>query len=260
MMDSKKYYESFNWDAAKLSEKLNVKIQKIFSTIPEDVGSILDVGCGDGVISKALSEKYKVVAVDRSINSLKFVETVKAQSSADFLPVRSDSFDMVFSSEMIEHLPDIIFYNALDEFRRISRKYIMLTFPNNENIEKNLVECPECGSRFNKSYHLRSINLDRIRKLFGDYELIDHFITGSRIRGYDKFLSLLKHRFSPPAAWIPKHWTPDGRRHTMCPKCSHEFDIPHRFSPMAFACDTLNMLVSPKKPYQICVLFEKKNV
>ncbi len=259
-MDSKKYYENFNWDEAKLSEKLNSKIQEILSIIPKDVNSILDVGCGDGVISEAFLEKYKVVAADRSFNSLKHVRAVKVQSSADYIPVGSDSFDLVFSSEMIEHLPDDIFYNALDEFRRISSKYIMLTFPNDENIEKNLVECPECGSRFNKSYHLRSINLERISKLFSDYKLIDHFTTGTRIRGYNQFLSLIKHRFSPPAAWIPRHWTPDGRRKTMCPNCSSEFDIPYGFSLMAFACDGLNMLLSQKKPYQICVLFEKKNV
>lgn len=259
-MDSKEYYENFNWDEARLSEKLNEKIKKIISIIPDDVNSILDVGCGDGVISNALSTLYDIYATDRSLNSLKFVDTNKFQSSADYIPVIDNSVDMVFSSEMVEHLPDEIFYNALDEFRRISSKYIMLTFPNNENIGKNTVECPECGSRFNKSYHLRNISLNRIQKLFDDYNLVTHFTTGTKIRSYDKHVLAIKQKFSPPSAWIPKHWTPDGRRKTMCPICNNKFDIPYRFHPIAFACDLLNMTMSPKRPYQLCVLFEMKNV
>jgi SAM-dependent methyltransferase len=256
-MDSRAYYENFNWEEAKLSEKLGSKIQKIISIIPGDVNSILDVGCGDGVISKGLQTKYKVFATDRSINSLKYVETEKFQSSTDNLPVQTQSIDLVFSSEMIEHLPDEIFYNALDEFRRVSKKYIMLTFPNNENLEKNLVQCPNCNSRFNKSYHLRSITANSIQVFFSEYKLINSFTVGTRIRGYNNSLSAIKHKFTPSSVWIPKHWTPDGRRSTMCPKCNTKFDIPYNFSLFAYACDALNMVLSPKKPYQICVLLEK---
>ena len=257
-MDNKSYYENFDWEEAKLSEKLDSKIQKIISIIPDDVSSILDVGCGDGVISKGLDSKYKVFATDRSINSLKYVETEKVQSSADYLPVQNTSVDLVFSSEMIEHLPDEIYYNALDEFRRVSKKYIMLTFPNDENIEKNLVQCPKCNSNFNKSYHLRRINMNKIQTFFSEYKLIDHFLVGTKIRGYSTALLAIKHRFTPSSAWIPKHWTPDGRRKTMCPVCNHKFDIPYSFSLFAYAIDAVNMFLSPKKPYQICVLLEKK--
>ncbi|PKL87588.1 MAG: hypothetical protein CVV23_14650 [Ignavibacteriae bacterium HGW-Ignavibacteriae-2] len=257
-MDNKNYYENFNWDEAKLSDKLISKIEKIVSIIPNDVKTILDVGCGDGVISNALNGQFKVTATDRSFNSLKYVKTDKFQSSADRISAHDNSYDLVFSSEMIEHLPDEIFYNAMEEFRRVSSKYILLTFPNNENIEKNLVECPNCYKRFNKSYHLRSLDLKRIQTILSDCNLITHFTTGTKIRGYDKFLSLIKHKFTPPWSWIPRHWTPDGRRSTMCPECGYKFKIPYSFNPMAFACDSLNILASPKKPYQLCVLFEKK--
>jgi len=66
---------------------------------------------------------------------LKYVKAKKVQASADLLPVKSNSYDLVFSSEMIEHLPEEIFVNAIAEIKRISKKYVFLTFPNDENIE-----------------------------------------------------------------------------------------------------------------------------
>jgi ubiquinone/menaquinone biosynthesis C-methylase UbiE len=257
-MDNKEYYENFNWDDAHLNEKLKNKIQQIVSIIPEDVNTILDVGCGDGAISNELNVKFEVTATDRSFNSLKYVKANKIQSSADNLCFFDNKFDLVFSSEMIEHLPDEIFTKAMKEFQRLSKKYIMLSFPNNENIGKNLVQCVKCTTNFNKSYHLRSLNKYNVQKLLPSYKLINSFETGTPIRGYHHKLLNIKHKYAKASSWIPKHWTPDGRRVTMCPACNHSFDIPFKFSLTAFFCDSLNVFLSPKKPYQICLLFEKQ--
>jgi hypothetical protein len=257
-MDNKDYYDNYNWTEANLSEKISHKLENIFSIIPDDVNTIIDIGCGDGVISNALNEKYKVVATDRSFNSLKFVKTEKVQSSADILSFPDNSFDMVFSSEMIEHLPDDIFNKSVKEFQRVSKRYIMLSFPNNENIGKNLVECTNCQTIFNKSYHLRTLNIHKIDQFLPGYKIKDKFLTGTPIRGYNDILLKIKHTFARPSSWIPRHWTPDGRRSAMCPACNHKFDIPFKFSLIGFICDSLNSLLSPKKPYQICILFEKQ--
>lgn len=257
-MDNVNYYEKYDWDKANLSAKLKDKIEKLFPVIPDDVNSILDVGCGDGVISNAFSEKYSVVSTDRSFNAVKHVNTTKFQSSADLLPVNNNSFDLVFSSEMLEHLPQSIFNSAIEEFKRVSRKYILLTFPNNENIEKHFVKCSECKHIFNKSYHLRTLNLNSIKKLFPQYEILKSFLLGAPVRNYNKLLGKIKHALSPSTSWIPNYWTPDKRRDTMCPNCGNSFDIPYKFHPVAAFCDSINMILSPKIPYQLCVLLEKR--
>ena len=123
-MDNTKYYEKFDWQSAELSKKLFDKIQKLISVIPSDVKTILDVGCGDGTISTGLNEKFNVFASDRSINALKQFNISRVCSSADSVSIKSNTVDLVFSSEMIEHLPDEIFYNSTSEFKRISKKYI----------------------------------------------------------------------------------------------------------------------------------------
>lgn len=259
-MDNTKYYEKFDWQSAELSKKLFDKIQKLISVIPSDVQTILDVGCGDGTISIGLNEKFNVFASDRSINALKQFNISRVCSSADSVSIKPNSVDLVFSSEMIEHLPDEIFYNSISEFKRISKKYIFLTFPNNENIDKLKTQCTECKYTFNKSYHLRTLNSEIIQNLFPEYSIITQFKIGKKVRHYNKVLSYIKHNFSPATAWIPKYWMKENEsiRKTMCPQCGHSFQIPYKFHPISTACDMLNILISKKEPYQLCILLEKK--
>lgn len=259
-MDNTKYYEKFDWQSAELSSKLIDKIEKLISVIPEDVDTVLDVGCGDGTISVGLNKKFNVIASDRSVNALKHFGIKRVCSSADTVSLKSNTVDLVFSSEMIEHLPDEIFYKAIDEFKRVSKKYIFLTFPNNENIEKLKTQCPECKYIFNKSYHLRTLNSEVIKSMFPEYGIITQFEIGKEIRQYNRTLSKLKHKLSPSKSWIPKYWMKEDEaiRKTMCPSCGHSFVIPYKFNLIATACDMLNILISKKEQYQLCILLEKK--
>lgn len=256
-MDSKEYYEKFDWEYAQLDKKIMDKIDLIINSIPKEVKSIADIGCGDGTISNELNKHFNVIALDRSFNALKYVNADKAEASADQLPIKSNSVDLIFSSEMIEHLPEEIFSHAISEMKRICKKYIFLTFPNNENIEKQLVQCPKCNYNFNKSYHLRKLNSDIVKKIFFDYKIIIQFEYGLKVRDYHRVLSNLKHKISPPSAWIPSFWTPNRKRNTMCPNCDNEFEIPYRFNILAYSIDIFNIIISKKKPYQLCILLEK---
>jgi ubiquinone/menaquinone biosynthesis C-methylase UbiE len=258
-MDNTKFYDDFDWNNAKLSQKLIEKIDQIILSIPNDVHSILDVGCGDGSISDKLSQRFSVIATDRSLNALKIVKTKKVQNSADAISLKTNSVDLVFSSETIEHLPDEIFYQSIEEFKRISKKYILLTFPNDENIEKLTTKCSECNFIFNRSYHLRSINSELIINLFPKYKIINQFEIGTNVRRYNKLLSKVKHKYSPSASWIPNYWSGgnEGYRSTVCPNCDHSFQIPYKFHPLATLCDLANIIISKKAPYQLCVLLEK---
>jgi len=259
-MDSKQYYENYNWERANLSKKLKTKIKNIYNIIPKDISSVLDIGCGDGIISNSFGEKYFTVALDRSINALKYVRVNKSVASADYLPIKSNSFDLVFSSEMIEHLPDEIFNKAVEEFRRVSKKYIFLSFPNDENIDKLKTQCISCKFVFNKSYHLRTLNSNIIRQLFPEYKVITEYEEGKAIRHYNTSLSNIKHKLAPPQSWIPDYWTKSDEaiRNTMCPNCGHSFKIPYKFNLISSICDMINVVISPKRPYQLCMLLEKK--
>ena len=248
ILDNTSYYEHFDWEKTNLSVPLKNKIEKIFEFIPSDVKTIIDIGCGDGTITNELAKKYKVSGVDRSANALKFVTTTKILSSSEKIDILDESFDMVFSSELLEHLEDKVFYATMNEMKRISRKYVYLTVPNNETVEKGFVKCPNCGWIFNRAYNLRSLNLNKLKELFSGFTLIKSIEFGSGNRRYCKLLLNIKHKFVPSYSWIPKYWTRNSLRESMCPKCETTFRYQYKFNLLGSFSDLLNIFLVPINP------------
>ncbi len=255
-MANPKYWER-EWDN-QLNEPSKKKISKLFETIPPDVGNLLDVGCGNGLITNELARRYEVFAVDRSASALENVKTEKLQSSCDNIALPDDSFDMVFSSELLEHLEDEVFNKTIKEFKRLSRKYIYITVPNNENLEKLLVKCPECGTVYNKNYHLRKFTPREFEILFPEYNMLTVFAHGDKYRGYSRFLGRMKRSLTPGRSWIPNYWKASKVDRCVCINCSAEFNNRYRFNLIAFGLDVMNILFSRKKHYHLYVLMERK--
>jgi len=255
-MDNKAVYENFDWGAFK-SDSLKGKVTKVVQTIPSSVDSILDVGCGNGLITNILGQRFDVTAIDRSEQALKFVETKKIKASSDSIPLENESFDMVFSSELLEHLPDDVLNGTVNEFKRLSKKYIFITVPNNENPDKLSIECTKCGYKYNSPNHLRSFSIDKLKGLFLEYKLVNTFTYGKNVRYYNSNILKLKTRLSPSKSWIPYYWMPIDKRKTTCPSCEHTFENPYSFNLLSTGFDMLNLVISPKKPYWLFALFEK---
>jgi len=98
--------------------------------------SILDVGCGEGFTLERL-RKQKIGVKLEGIDYLKTAidigrkihpELTLRQGTAYALPYRDNSFDVVICSEVLEHLefPD----KALEELQRVTKKYAVLSVPN----------------------------------------------------------------------------------------------------------------------------------
>lgn len=256
MIDNKKYYEQYQWD--NIDEAgFSGKITKILETIPDDVTSIIDVGCGNGIITNELGKNYKVLGVDRSANALTYVKTDKLQASADDIPLPDASFDMAFSSEMLEHLDNETLQNTIAEIKRLSKKYIFITVPNVENLNKFQVHCPNCGKNYNHSYHLRSFTLEKLMQFFPGYKVNKSFYYGTQVRRYNNVLATLKMKICPPASWFPYFAKKTKDEKTMCPFCEYKFVYNYKFNFFAFVIDAINLVISRKVPYWIFVLLEK---
>ena len=104
---------------------------------------VLEVGCGAGDFAIHLSKLQSIVtAVDFSAKAIEIAqEKSKAQNQsvnfqvadAQSLPFASNSFDLIFSCECLEHVPDP--QKALNEFYRVLKPsgHLILTTENYSN-------------------------------------------------------------------------------------------------------------------------------
>lgn len=102
---------------------------QIISHIPEN-SSILDAGTGDGIYLLYLSSKGNVVGLDSHIDRLKRARNLGFPlilGDIQRMPFKDNCFDVLWCSEVIEHLSG---FRVFDELERVTRKMTLITIPN----------------------------------------------------------------------------------------------------------------------------------
>lgn len=212
----RKYYEQPElWNKDFLA--MPAERERIFQTIaliPADVRTILDVGCGNGAFLNSLPNVYQAVGLDSSQEALKHVKTKTIHGDITALPFEPATFDLVTCLEVLEHLPSGVFEKALFELQRVSKKYIIISVPNDEDLDYHLVICPRCRCWYNPNRHVRSFNSEKLKDLFEQFVLTELKEIGpleSRPQ-YNRFLYAayrLWRNTSPPNTAV-------------CPQCGYQ--------------------------------------
>ena len=132
------FYDKFaeNFDRKMNMYDLNKRIQYIFQSLGNIQGKkLLDAGCGTGWFSKEATERgAQVFSLDIGKNLLSQVaakcKTEKTAASVLEIPFFDDCFDIVISSEVIEHTVNP--KGAIHEMHRVLKKdgVLALTVPN----------------------------------------------------------------------------------------------------------------------------------
>lgn len=105
---------------------------QVVKLVPRVSKRVLDIGCGDGVLLSLIGDHH-LYGVDLDQASLDYAATrIKARlikAAAESLPFKSNYFDLVIATEIIEHLakPEIM----LREIKRVlkPRGRVILTTP-----------------------------------------------------------------------------------------------------------------------------------
>ncbi len=153
----------------------NARYNYVIDNLPLDSESIFDIGCGCGYFLYLLKRQFPAKVLGMEINKSKLLLAQNRYyldvilGSAESLPVKTRTFDVVTALEVLEHLPFLTYEKALEEIQRVAKKYIIITVPYRE--ERKNVTCPYCGCRFNGSYHLRSFEEGQLEKLFVEFEV-----------------------------------------------------------------------------------------
>ncbi|MFC1632737.1 class I SAM-dependent methyltransferase [Patescibacteria group bacterium] len=141
---------------------------------------ILDSGAGDGPLTAYFAKKgYKNIIgmdisprrIERLNNYLKTNNLPGKGVAGDVFnhPFADEEFDVVISSEVIEHLHDP--RTALREFYRILKPggTLLLSTMENENVKQE--RCIHCNSLTPRSGHVQSFTEDGLRKMFKEIGL-----------------------------------------------------------------------------------------
>ena len=100
----------------------------------EENSLVLDLGCGDGSLDKALIERKRceVIGLDISEEAVQIARRkgvdARLGDLESPLPFADKSFDYVILCDVLEHLFDPLF--TLIEALRVSKKYVIVAFPN----------------------------------------------------------------------------------------------------------------------------------
>lgn len=96
--------------------------------------SVLDVGCGTGVLTRVLREECpgQVVGLDADPALLEAVEPPVVRGDATRLPFRDDAVDLVVCQALLINLPDPVV--AVEEFARVAADAVAVVEPDNSAV------------------------------------------------------------------------------------------------------------------------------
>ena len=211
-VDDASYYDQDHLWGRGIDERNRRRLRDTTALIPPDVGLLMDVGAGDGEFVLEASRPGRfVMAVERSTEALAHLRVPAVRASADALPVRERSADIVTACEVLEHLPFGVFEEVCREIPRIARQYILVTVPNAEPRHAYAFRCPYCACVFHPNRHVRSFDRDALIGLFDGFVVQRIEEIGPAERRPPSWLLALGRR----VGFVPPRSAP------LCPQCGY---------------------------------------
>jgi 2-polyprenyl-3-methyl-5-hydroxy-6-metoxy-1,4-benzoquinol methylase len=137
--------------------------------------TVLDYGAGDGELVGFLLERgYKVAAFEPSGSRNSHLVS-RVAGRGGFLglvgPDTKEQFDVVLLIEVIEHVLDQELDRVLWRVHGLLKDggTLIVTTPNNEDLELGMAYCPVSGTLFHRWQHVRSFTAESLSTLLGRY-------------------------------------------------------------------------------------------
>lgn len=135
----------------------------------------VDVGAGNGAFAaEAHRITRQTVALDQSPQPQTKFDIEQHDITVPF-PIKNQ--DVVTCCEVLEHLSPTEMSKALSNIDKclVTGGYLLITTPNNEDLKRNIYQCPECKTAYHIHYHKQSMTHDKLIDALGlaGFELIE---------------------------------------------------------------------------------------
>jgi 2-polyprenyl-3-methyl-5-hydroxy-6-metoxy-1,4-benzoquinol methylase len=147
-------------------------LAKLIKKYSRGKDTLLDYGSGPGFLIKHLLEnKLEVSALEFSTDSLQRIknsydgkEGFKGAYSIEELNKKNIRFNIITLIEVIEHLDDHNLDLTFNNIHRLLEQecYLIITTPNNEDLSKSYICCPETNELFHHWQHIRTWNTETL--------------------------------------------------------------------------------------------------
>jgi SAM-dependent methyltransferase len=154
------------------------RIDNLLRLVPRNRASLLDVGGRDGHLTAIMLRYFgRVAMLDLKEPKQRFAGIAHFLGDACEMPFSDRSFDVVMSTETIEHIPRL--RHACDEMKRVARHEILIGVPYRQDARYGQNTCPSCGRICPPWGHLNRFDEARLTALFAPWEPVAWSYVGS---------------------------------------------------------------------------------
>jgi 2-polyprenyl-3-methyl-5-hydroxy-6-metoxy-1,4-benzoquinol methylase len=144
---------------------------------------VLDYGCGSGFLLEKLLARFQTTGYDWATGNIDTVAS-RIGSHPNLIGLYAGEkgerpagqFDVIYLIETLEHILEPQLESTLSELRSLltDSGRIIVTTPNNEDLQAETVFCPCCEQTFHRWQHVRSLSQQGIAELMGKHGFADY--------------------------------------------------------------------------------------
>lgn len=231
------------------------RTRDLVAIVPKNLSTVLDVGARDGHFSKLLAEHFEIVtALDLTMPQFNFEGVRPIQGDVTRLQFPDESFDVVFCTEVLEHVPAL--EKACSEIVRVARRAVVIGVPYKQDTRLGRTTCNNCGETNPPWGHVNTFDEQRLRRLFSKCRAIR-----------TSFVGATNDRANPLSAWLMDlAGNPWGvyDQDEPCIHCGERMSPPTSRSfaqkliaSLALRLNQLQSRFNPTRPNWIHMVFEK---
>jgi SAM-dependent methyltransferase len=166
----------------------------LMELVPQGYHTVLDAGARDGYYSIRLAELFDAVtALDLTKPNVQHNRVSCVAGDLTSLPYPDQSFDVVFCTEVLEHIPAL--EKAVSEIKRVAKHAILIGVPYMQDIRIGRVTCVKCGKISQPWGHVNVFDEGKLERLFQPFRAVKQYLVGTDPEGYP-------HKTNAMATWL----------------------------------------------------------